>query len=111
MFQMLFCGSQRCFENYETASYYGSSGISHSTGKAIDHSVMPLLKSMVQMLEEDSRSYVSSETPGERGVEGPVSCLVLLWPLKTYWNLSTLKARKRDSPFWQKLSDTSVNLC
>ncbi|XP_042738440.1 uncharacterized protein LOC122186106 isoform X2 [Lagopus leucura] len=61
--KMLFCGSQCCFENYETASYYGSSGISHSTGKAIDHSVMPLLKSMVQMLEEDSRSYVSSETP------------------------------------------------
>ncbi|XP_042688128.1 uncharacterized protein LOC122167537 isoform X2 [Centrocercus urophasianus] len=61
--KMLFCGSQRCFENYETASYYGSSGISHGTGKAIDHSVMPLLKSMVQMLEEDSRSYISSETP------------------------------------------------
>ncbi|OXB75938.1 UNVERIFIED_CONTAM: hypothetical protein H355_012906 [Colinus virginianus] len=60
---MLFSGSQHCFENYETARYYGTSGISHSTCKVIHHSVIPLLKSMVQMLEEDSRSYVSRETP------------------------------------------------
>ncbi|XP_021231917.1 uncharacterized protein LOC110387733 isoform X3 [Numida meleagris] len=65
--KMLFSGSQHCFENYETARYYGSSGISHSTCEVIHHRVIPLLKSMVQMLEEDSRSYVSSETPGERG--------------------------------------------
>ncbi|POI30617.1 hypothetical protein CIB84_005633, partial [Bambusicola thoracicus] len=71
--KMLFCGSQHCFENYETARYYGSSGISHSTCKAIHHSVIPLLKSMVQMLEEDSRSYTSSETPGKRGVKGTAS--------------------------------------
>lgn len=91
LFQMLFCGSQHCFENYETARYYGSSAISHSTCKAIHHSVIPLLKSMVQMLEEDSRSYITSETPGKRGVKGTVSYLILLWPLKTYRNLSTLK--------------------
>ncbi|OXB59008.1 hypothetical protein ASZ78_007636, partial [Callipepla squamata] len=61
--KMLFSGSQHCFENYETARYYGTGGISHSTCKFIYQSVIPLLKSMVQMLEEDSRSYVSRETP------------------------------------------------
>lgn len=102
LFQMLFCGSQHCFENYETARYYGSSVISHSTCKAIHHNVIPLLKSMVQMLEEDSRSYITSETPGKREVKGTVSYLILLWPLKTLepFNFKRLEREILPSGSW-----------
>lgn len=90
VFQVLFSGSQ-CFENYETTRFYGSSRISYSPCKDIHHNLIPLLKSVVQMLEEDSRSSASPETPGKRGSIGTLSYLILLWSLKTYWNFSTLK--------------------
>eukprot|EP00075_Anas_platyrhynchos_P007977 XP_021129156.2 uncharacterized protein LOC110353018 isoform X1 [Anas platyrhynchos] len=62
--KVLFSGSQQCFENYETTRFYGSSRISYSPCKDIHHNLIPLLKSVVQMLEEDSRSSASPETPG-----------------------------------------------
>ncbi|KAM6238336.1 uncharacterized protein LJ264_013084 [Porphyrio hochstetteri] len=61
----LFSGSQPCFENYQTTRFYGISGVSHRTCKVIQQNLIPLLKSMVQMLEENGkRSSVSSETSG-----------------------------------------------
>ncbi|XP_066837183.1 uncharacterized protein [Anser cygnoides] len=62
--KILFSGSQQCFENYETTRFYGGSRISHSPCKDIHQNLIPLLKSVVQMLEEDSRSSASPETPG-----------------------------------------------
>ncbi|XP_032057618.1 uncharacterized protein LOC116497793 [Aythya fuligula] len=62
--KVLFSGSQQCFENYETTRFYGSSRISYSPCKDIHQNLIPLLKSVVQMLEEDSRSSASPETPG-----------------------------------------------
>ncbi|XP_052642520.1 uncharacterized protein LOC128141605 [Harpia harpyja] len=61
--KMLFSGSQQCFENYQTTKFYGINGISHSTYKIIQQNLIPLLKSTVQMLEENSNS-VSPETSG-----------------------------------------------
>ncbi|KFQ20188.1 hypothetical protein N331_06545, partial [Merops nubicus] len=63
LFQVLFSGSQQCFENYQTTRFYGISGTSHSTCKVTQQKLIPLLKSMVQLLEENSRSSVSPETP------------------------------------------------
>ncbi|KAM6044727.1 uncharacterized protein LJ206_018690 [Theristicus caerulescens] len=54
----------KCFENYQTTRFYGISGISHSPSKFIQQNLIPLLKSMVQMLEESSKSSVSPETSG-----------------------------------------------
>lgn len=65
LFQILFSGSQQCFENYQTTRFYGISGISHSTHKGIQQNLIPLLKSTVQMLEENS-NRVSPETSGKR---------------------------------------------
>ncbi|KFZ52214.1 hypothetical protein N321_03412, partial [Antrostomus carolinensis] len=62
LFQVLFSGSQQCFENYQTTTFYGISGISHSTCKVIQQNLIPLLKSTVQMLEENSKSSLSPET-------------------------------------------------
>ncbi|PKU42117.1 hypothetical protein llap_7589 [Limosa lapponica baueri] len=62
LFQVLFTGSQQCFENYQTTRFYGTSGNSHSTCKVIQQNLIPLLKSTVQMLEENSKSCVSTET-------------------------------------------------
>lgn len=67
LFQILFSGSQQCFENYETTRFYGGSRISHSPCKDIHQNLIRLLKSVVQMLEEDSRSSASPETPGKTG--------------------------------------------
>ncbi|KFP68346.1 hypothetical protein N322_10552, partial [Cariama cristata] len=61
-FQVLFSGSQQCFENYQTDRFYGIRGISHSTHKVIQQNLIQLLKSTVQMLEENSKSSVSPET-------------------------------------------------
>lgn len=91
LFQVLFSGSQQCFENYETNRFYGSSRISYSPCKDSHQNLIPLLKSVVQMLEEDSRSSASPETPGKRESIGTLGYLILFWPLKTHWNLSTLK--------------------
>ncbi|XP_056178907.1 uncharacterized protein LOC130141767 [Falco biarmicus] len=64
--KMLFSGSQQCFENYETSRFYGISRITHNICKGvIQQNLIPLLKSMVQMLEEKGRSgSVSPETSG-----------------------------------------------
>lgn len=80
LFQVLFSGSQRCFENYETARFYGISVIAHSTHKVIQQDLIPLLKSTVQMLEENSKSSVSPETSGKRENKGTVGYLILFWP-------------------------------
>lgn len=72
LFQILFSGSQQCFENYQTTRFYGISVISHSTHKGIQQNLIPLLKSMVQMLEENSKSSVSPETSGKREDKGTV---------------------------------------
>lgn len=79
LFQMLFSGSQQCFENYQTTKFYGINGISHSTCKVTQQNLIPLLKSMVQMLEENSSS-VSPETSGKREGKGTVGYLILFWP-------------------------------
>ncbi|KFU89430.1 hypothetical protein M959_13941, partial [Chaetura pelagica] len=63
LFQVLFSGSPRCFENYQTTRFYGISGISQSTCKVIQQNLIPLLKSTVQMLEETSKSSISPEPP------------------------------------------------
>ncbi|XP_030361324.1 uncharacterized protein LOC115616350 [Strigops habroptila] len=63
LFQVHFSGSQKCFENYQTSRFYGISGISHSTCEVIQQNLIPLLKSTVRMLEENSSS-VSPETSG-----------------------------------------------
>lgn len=101
LFQILFSGSQQCFENYETTRFYGGSRISHSPCKDIHQNLIRLLKSVVQMLEEDSRSSASPETPGKTGDKVLSVTLFhssLLGHIGTFqlWN-----ARKRDSPFWQ----------
>ncbi|KAM9519514.1 uncharacterized protein ACIB01_017269 isoform 4-T4 [Guaruba guarouba] len=62
--KVLFSGSQQCFENYQTTRFYGICGISHSTHEVIQQNLIPLLKSTVQMLEENSKSSVSPETSG-----------------------------------------------
>ena len=80
LFQVLFSGSQQCFENYQTTRFYGISGISHSTCKVIQQNLIPLLKYTIQMLEENSKSSVSPETSGKREDKGTVSYIILFWP-------------------------------
>jgi len=77
LFQVLFSGSPECFENYETTRFYGISGISHSTCKVIQQNLIRLLKSAVQMVEENSKSSISPETSGKREDKGTVSYLML----------------------------------
>ncbi|XP_010217747.1 PREDICTED: uncharacterized protein LOC104572292 [Tinamus guttatus] len=62
--KVLFSGSRQCFENYQTAMFYGIIGLPHGSGKIIHQKLIPLLKSVVYMLEENSRSIISPETPG-----------------------------------------------
>ncbi|XP_064380309.1 uncharacterized protein LOC112986513 [Dromaius novaehollandiae] len=62
--KVLFSGSRQCFENYQTTRFYGIIGFSHGTGKVIHQKLIPLLKSMVHMLEENSKSSIPPETPG-----------------------------------------------
>ncbi|KAJ7418431.1 hypothetical protein BTVI_29285 [Pitangus sulphuratus] len=62
--KVLFSGSQQCFENYQTARFYGISGVSHGTPEEIQQKLIPLLKSVVQVLGEKSKITASPETPG-----------------------------------------------
>ncbi|XP_062464681.1 uncharacterized protein LOC134158598 isoform X3 [Pezoporus occidentalis] len=62
--KVLFSGSQQCFENYQTTRFYGICGISHNTHEVIQQNLIPLLKSTVRMLEENSKSSISPETSG-----------------------------------------------
>ncbi|XP_050777458.1 uncharacterized protein LOC127033574 [Gopherus flavomarginatus] len=58
----LLFGTSQCFENYQGTRFYGIAGVPHSTWAVIHQKLIPLLKSLVQTLEENTRSDRSLET-------------------------------------------------
>ncbi|XP_039352856.1 uncharacterized protein LOC120375904 [Mauremys reevesii] len=58
----LLSGTSQCFENYQGTRFYGIAGVPHSTWAVIHRKLIPLLKSLVQTLEENKRSDRSFET-------------------------------------------------
>ncbi|XP_042707937.2 uncharacterized protein LOC122173896 [Chrysemys picta bellii] len=55
-------GTSQCFENYQGTRFYGIAGVPHGTCAVIHRKLIPLLKSLVQTLEENKRSDRSLET-------------------------------------------------
>ncbi|TFJ99178.1 NF-kappa-B inhibitor zeta [Platysternon megacephalum] len=58
----LLSGKSQCFENYKGTRFYGIAGVPHGTWAVIRRKLIPLLKSLVQTLEENKRSDRSLET-------------------------------------------------
>ncbi|KAJ7425316.1 hypothetical protein WISP_24023 [Willisornis vidua] len=61
--KVFFSGSPQCFENYQTSRFYGIGGGTHRTCREMPQKLIPLLRSVVQVLEENRKSSLSPETP------------------------------------------------
>ncbi|CAM2107714.1 unnamed protein product [Caretta caretta] len=80
----LLSGTSQCFENYQGTGFYGIAGVPHGTWAVIHRKLIPLLKSLVQTLEENKRRDRSLET-------------LILQSSKGYSSRSTLKASTAQS--------------
>ncbi|XP_043389794.1 uncharacterized protein LOC122463517 [Chelonia mydas] len=80
----LLSGTSQCFENYQGTRFYGIAGVPHGTWAVIHRKLIPLLKSLVQTLEENKRRDRSLET-------------LILQSSKGYSSRSTLKASTAQS--------------
>ncbi|XP_067423008.1 uncharacterized protein [Emydura macquarii macquarii] len=58
----LFSGTSQCFENYQGTRFYGIADVHHDTWGIVHRKLIPLLKSLVHLLEENKRSGMSPET-------------------------------------------------
>ncbi|XP_077775594.1 uncharacterized protein LOC114585855 [Podarcis muralis] len=57
----LLSGSSQCFLNYPGAKFYSTAGTAHGSWEVINRKLIPLLKSVVQTLEENKRGPLSPE--------------------------------------------------
>nr|XP_034995790.1 uncharacterized protein LOC118097186 isoform X5 [Zootoca vivipara] len=57
----LLSGSSQCFLNYPGAKFYSAAGTAHGSWEVINRKLIPLLKSVVQTLEENKRGPLSPE--------------------------------------------------
>ncbi|XP_074792633.1 uncharacterized protein LOC141975866 [Natator depressus] len=80
----LLSGTSQCFENYQGTRFYGIAGVPHGTWAVIHRKLIPLLKSLIQTLEENKRRDRSLET-------------LILQSSKGYSSRSTLKASTAQS--------------